>query len=86
MASVAGPVTISRTATVNYFKAGSDARLNSGSPGYLINSALKTGQASSVPLNPAVPKQAAYVNEFKHGFRLRGADNSGQCYKIKKDL
>ena len=49
-AAPADGIQISRTYSVNYLKDGANARLNSGSPGYRINSALKVGSLSAKPL------------------------------------
>jgi hypothetical protein len=56
--------------------------MNSGAPGYNINSAIKVGSLSTNPL-VVDDIDLFYVNELKHGLRLRGADNEGQCYYVK---
>lgn len=77
-------VVVQRTSTVNFIQNAND-RLNSGAPGYAINSAIKIGSLSAATVivdgNGVSP-----IDELKHGLRMRGADNEGQCYYVKQGV
>lgn len=51
----------------------SQFRLNSGGSGYDIDSAIKVGKINS---------SEDFIEELKHGLRLRGADNDGECTEV----
>ena len=78
---------ISRTTSVNYISS-ADARKNRGSPGYRIGQKLKVGTKTQAPLQAGTleANQKPYILEYKDGFSLRGADNTGQCYYIGKSI
>ena len=54
----------------------SQFRLNSGGSGYDINSAIKVGSVNNDD----------FIAELKHGLRLRGADNDGECQYVETSL
>jgi hypothetical protein len=55
--------------------------VNSGSPGYREMSRLRIGYSKQ-----ANPNVEAHIAEYKNGYVLRGADNSGKCYNIETSL
>ena len=50
----------------------SQFRLNSGGSGYDIDSAIKVGKINNED----------FIEELKHGLRLRGANNDGECTEV----
>jgi hypothetical protein len=54
----------------------SQFRLNSGGSGYDIDSAIKVGSVNNDD----------FIAELKHGLRLRGADNDGECQYVEASL
>lgn len=79
-------VTISRKSSV-IFKGNIEARKNSGAPGYITGNLLKTGTLSTDKMTQMeAAKATPYIKEPVNGFQLLGANNKGECFKIKKTL
>jgi hypothetical protein len=72
------PVSVSRKQSWT-FKQSIFSRVNSGGPGYIKGNKVLTGSMVTNGNN-------TYVKMLTEPFRLRGADNSGQCYFIKQSL
>lgn len=69
------------------YKGSTEARQNSGAPGYIKGLKLKTGTLSTASMTGIeAAKAKPYIYEPVDGFKLRGANNQGECYKLKKTL
>lgn len=61
------------------FKQSIYSRKNSGGPGYLLESKILAGKNTT-------ENGQTYINSLSEGFKLKGADNSGNCYNIRTSL
>ena len=82
--------TIQRKTSVKFVQ-NANSRENSGSPGYLKGKNLKTGVTNTMAdaimkTNGVTQDTKGLINEPIGGFYLRGADNTGECYKIQNTI
>ena len=85
-ASAQDQLQLQRKTSLSWFE-NEHSRQNSGAPGYVKGSILKTGTLyTPPPANSGDEAEKPYIQEPIGGFPMLGADNTGKCLFIKEAL